>query len=115
MRALLRVTAGALIASLRDEPLGGARDAGRERTDALGCFGGFGAGVCIGVLEERTAYVVELAVWDAATARTLGGGQSRIERKFGVVGLLLPIPCFGPNVAEACEAIRDTLRAMPPR
>lgn len=87
-----------------------ARDAERAETRGLGCFGGFGAGACFGVYEDKSGYVVELAVWDAAGRRLLGEGSADFTRRLGVLGLGLPIPYTTSNWSQSCEHMRAVVR-----
>jgi len=89
-----------------------ARDIDRARTDQLFCAGGFNAGVCFGVFEQREGYVVDLAVWDVAARRALETTAADLTRTIGVLGVALPIPYTYTTYQDACEKMRETVRRI---
>jgi hypothetical protein len=86
------------------------RETPRETTPNMVCVGGFGAGACFGLYEERIGYGIELALWDVAIGEPIGTRRADVERRTGAIGLGLPIPYVSSTAAEACARMKEFVR-----
>jgi hypothetical protein len=87
-----------------------ARDVEAREKQNLYCAAGYNAGACFGLYESRTGYAVDVTVWDVARREPLATDRTNVERRLGAVGILIPIPFFSSNEAEACEQMRRYVR-----
>jgi hypothetical protein len=82
---------------------------GRE-DDHLLCGAGYGGGGCIGFAQSRGGYAVGITVWDVYRREPITTDQIKVEHRFGVVGIGLPIPFWSSNETEACEQMQSYVR-----
>jgi hypothetical protein len=87
-----------------------ARDVDAREKKNMYCAAGVGAAACFGLYEMREGYAVDLTVWDVERREPLATERTEVLHKLGAVGLLLPIPFFSSNAAEACEQMQRYVR-----
>lgn len=87
-----------------------ARDVDARERKNMYCAAGYNAGACFGLYELRTGYAVDITVWDVDRREPLAMERTEVLRKFGAVGILLPIPYFSSNETEACAQMQKYVR-----
>jgi hypothetical protein len=73
-------------------------------------LGGIGAAVVIGQYDDTQTHAIEAALWAVDERRPLSGSRVDVARSLGVLGVLLPLPYFHSNEAEACAELREWVR-----